>query len=269
MMKILGKGLLRNIMVREGFKTHEIMLVVVQNGDKNVFETNENLEIDKILKEFPNIRTIVININTEKTNVVLSRKNIVIYGNGIIEDKLGNYVFKISPNSFYQVNPVQTEKLYNLAIKGAKLKDDDILCDLYCGIGTIGIFASKYVKKVYGVEIVEESIKDAKENAKLNGVDNIEFIQGDVEIAFNKMLEKGVKPSVVIVDPPRKGLDSKTVKNLCDLKLDRLVYVSCNPATLMRDLQILEDVYKIESITPVDNFCYSSHVECVCVMNLR
>ena len=269
MMKILGKGLLRNIMVREGFKTHEIMLVVVQNGDKNVFETNENLEIDKILKEFPNIRTIVININTEKTNVVLSRKNIVIYGNGIIEDKLGNYVFKISPNSFYQVNPVQTEKLYNLAIKGAKLKDDDILCDLYCGIGTIGIFASKYVKKVYGVEIVEESIKDAKENAKLNGVDNIEFIQGDVEIAFNKMLEKGVKPSVVIVDPPRKGLDSKTVKNLCVLKLDRLVYVSCNPATLMRDLQILEDVYKIESITPVDNFCYSSHVECVCVMNLR
>ena len=264
-----GKGLLRNIMVREGFKTNEIMLVLVQNGEKNVFETNSKLKIENVIKEFPKIKTIVINVNTEKTNVVLSRKNIIIYGDGTIKDRLGDYEFKISPNSFYQVNPVQTEKLYNLAIKGAKLKEDDILCDLYCGIGTIGIFASKYVKKVYGVEIVEEAIKDAKENAKLNGVDNIEFIQGDVEIAFNKMLEEGVKPSVVIVDPPRKGLDSKTVKSLCDLKLDRLVYVSCNPATLMRDLQILEGSYKIDSITPVDNFCYSSHVECVCVMEIK
>ena len=264
-----GKGLLRNIMVREGFKTDEIMLVLVQNGEKNVFETNSKLKIENVIKEFPKIETIVINVNTEKTNVVLSRKNIIVYGNGTITDRLGEYEFKISPNSFYQVNPVQTEKLYNLAIEGAKLKKDDILCDLYCGIGTIGIFASKYVKKVYGVEIVEEAIKDAKQNAEINNVDNIEFIQGDVEVAFNKMLDNGVKPSVVIVDPPRKGLDSKTVQNLCDLKLDRLVYVSCNPATLMRDLQVLEDVYKIDSITPVDNFCYSSHIECVAVLEIK
>ena len=264
-----GKGLLRNIMVREGFKTDEIMLVLVQNGEKNVFETNSKLKIENVIKEFPKIKTIVINVNTEKTNVVLSRKNIIVYGDGTIIDRLGDYEFKISPNSFYQVNPVQTEKLYNLAIEGAKLKKDDILCDLYCGIGTIGIFASKYVKKVYGVEIVEEAIKDAKQNAEINNVDNIEFIQGDVEVAFNKMLDNGVKPSVVIVDPPRKGLDSKTVQNLCDLKLDRLVYVSCNPATLMRDLQVLEDVYKIDSITPVDNFCYSSHIECVAVLEIK
>ena len=264
-----GKGLLRNIMVREGFKTDEIMLVLVQNGEKNVFETNSKLKIENVIKEFPKIKTIVINVNTEKTNVVLSRKNIIIYGDGTITDRLGDYEFKISPNSFYQVNPVQTEKLYNLAIEGAKLKKDDILCDLYCGIGTIGIFASKYVKKVYGVEIVEEAIKDAKQNGEINNVDNIEFIQGDVEVAFNKMLDNGVKPSVVIVDPPRKGLDSKTVQNLCDLKLDRLVYVSCNPATLMRDLQVLEDVYKIDSITPVDNFCYSSHIECVAVLEIK
>ena len=264
-----GKGLLRNIMVREGFKTDEIMLVLVQNGEKNVFETNSKLKIENVIKEFPKIKTIVINVNTEKTNVVLSRKNIIVYGDGTITDRLGDYEFKISPNSFYQVNPVQTEKLYNLAIEGAKLKRDDILCDLYCGIGTIGIFASKYVKKVYGVEIVEEAIKDAKQNAEINNVDNIEFIQGDVEVAFNKMLDNGVKPSVVIVDPPRKGLDSKTVQNLCDLKLDRLVYVSCNPATLMRDLQVLEDVYKIDSITPVDNFCYSSHIECVAVLEIK
>ena len=264
-----GKGLLRNIMVREGFKTDEIMLVLVQNGEKNVFETNSKLQIEKIVKEFPKIKTIVINVNTEKTNVVLSRKNIIVYGDGTITDRLGDYEFKISPNSFYQVNPIQTEKLYNLAIEGAKLKKDDILCDLYCGIGTIGIFASKYVKKVYGVEIVEEAIKDAKQNAEINNVDNIEFIQGDVEVAFNKMLDNGVKPSVVIVDPPRKGLDSKTVQNLCNLKLDRLVYVSCNPATLMRDLQVLEDIYKIDSITPVDNFCYSSHIECVAVLEIK
>ena len=263
------KGLLRNIMLREGFKTDEIMLVLVQNGEKNVFETNSKLQIEKIVKEFPKIKTIVINVNTEKTNVVLSRKNIIVYGDGTITYRLGEYEFKISPNSFYQVNPVQTEKLYNLAIEGAKLKKDDILCDLYCGIGTIGIFASKYVKKVYGVEIVEEAIKDAKQNAEINNVDNIEFIQGDVEVAFNKMLDNGVKPSVVIVDPPRKGLDSKTVQNLCNLKLDRLVYVSCNPATLMRDLQVLEDVYKIDSITPVDNFCYSSHIECVAVLEIK
>ena len=264
-----GKGLLRNIMVREGFKTDEIMLVLVQNGEKNVFETNSKLKIENVIKEFSKIKTIVINVNTEKTNVVLSRKNIIVYGDGTITDRLGDYEFKISPNSFYQVNPVQTEKLYNLAIKGAKLKKDDILCDLYCGIGTIGIFASKYVEKVYGVEIVEEAIKDAKQNAEINNVDNIEFIQGDVEVAFNKMLDNGVKPSVVIVDPPRKGLDSKTVQNLCNLKLDRLVYVSCNPATLMRDLQVLEDVYKIGSITPVDNFCYSSHIECVAVLEIK
>ena len=264
-----GKGLLRNIMVREGFKTDEIMLVLVQNGEKNVFETNSKLKIENVIKEFPKIKTIVINVNTEKTNVVLSRKNIIVYGDGTITDRLGDYEFKISPNSFYQVNPIQTEKLYNLAIEGAKLKKDDILCDLYCGIGTIGIFASKYVKKVYGVEIVEEAIKDAKQNAEINNVDNIEFIQGDVEVAFNKMLDNGVKPSVVIVDPPRKGLDSKTVQNLCNLKLDRLVYVSCNPATLMRDLQVLEDVYKIDSITPVDNFCYSSHIESVAVLEIK
>ena len=177
--------------------------------------------------------------------------------NGYITDNLGNYLFKISPNSFYQVNPTQTEVLYNLAIEKAKLKEDDTVCDLYCGIGTIGIFASKYVKKVYGIEIVEEAVNDAKENAKINKIENIEFIVGDVEKAFDELLNKNVKPNVVFVDPPRKGLDNKTVENLCKLKLDKLVYISCNPATLVRDLQTLEKIYNIESITPVDNFCYT------------
>lgn len=258
-----GKGLLRNIMIREGFETGEIMLVLVQNGEKNT------LSVKDITSKFPEIKTIVINVNTKNTNVVLSNENIIIYGNGYILDKLGDYTFKISPNSFYQVNPVQTEKLYNLAINEAKLNKNDILCDLYCGIGTIGIFASKFVKKVYGIEIVDQAIKDAKENAKINNIDNVEFIAGDVETVFDKLLKENVKPDVIIVDPPRKGLDDTTIENLNKLKLNRLVYVSCNPATLMRDLQKLMEVYEIKSITPTDCFCYTSHVECVAVLELK
>lgn len=257
-----GKGLLRNIMIREGFATNEIMVVLVQNGDKKYDASN-------LVKEFPNIKTVVVNVNTKNTNVVLANKNIICYGEGFIYDKLGDYTFKISPNSFYQVNPKQTEKLYNLAVEKANLKADDILCDLYCGIGTIGIFASKYVKKVYGIEIVESAVKDANENAKLNNVNNIEFILGDTEKAFDSLLKNDIKPTVVIVDPPRKGLDDTTIENLCNLKLDRVVYVSCNPATLVRDLAKMEDIYIVKSITPVDNFCYSSHVESVAVLELK
>ena len=257
-----GKGLLRNIMIREGFATNEIMVVLVQNGDKKYDASN-------LVKEFPNIKTVVVNVNTKNTNVVLANKNIICYGEGFIYDKLGGYTFKISPNSFYQVNPKQTEKLYNLAVEKANLKADDILCDLYCGIGTIGIFASKYVKKVYGIEIVESAVKDANENAKLNNVNNIEFILGDTEKAFDSLLKNDIKPTVVIVDPPRKGLDDTTIENLCKLKLDRVVYVSCNPATLVRDLAKMEDIYIVKNITPVDNFCYSSHVESVTVLELK
>ena len=257
-----GKGLLRNIMIREGFATNEIMVVLVQNGDKKYDASN-------LVKEFPNIKTVVVNVNIKNTNVVLANKNIICYGEGFIYDKLGDYTFKISPNSFYQVNPKQTEKLYNLAVEKANLKADDILCDLYCGIGTIGIFASKYVKKVYGIEIVESAVKDANENAKLNNVNNIEFILGDTEKAFDSLLKNDIKPTVVIVDPPRKGLDDTTIENLCKLKLDRVVYVSCNPATLVRDLAKMEERYIVKNITPVDNFCYSSHVESVTVLELK
>ena len=256
------KGLLRNIMIREGFNTGEIMCVLVQNGRKEYDYKN-------LIERFPQIKTIVINVNEKDTNVVLSRENIVIYGDGFITDKLGEYKFKISPNSFYQINPVQTEVLYNLAIEKANLNKDDVICDLYCGIGTIGIFASKNVKKVYGIEIVEDAIKDAEENAKLNGIDNTEFIVGDTEKAFDELLKKNVKPDIVFVDPPRKGLDNKTIENLCDLRLKRLIYISCNPATLMRDLQKLENVYIIDSMTPVDNFCYTSHCEVVCLLKLK
>ena len=159
--------------------------------------------------------------------------------------------------------------MYKEAVKEAKLKKTDILCDLYCGIGTIGIFASKCVKKVYGIEIIEDAINDAKENARINKIDNIEFILGDVEYSFSKLINSNIIPNVVIVDPPRKGLDNKTIDNINKLKLERIVYVSCNPSTLVRDLQMLEDTYKIEKIIPIDNFCYSTHVESIAVLNIK
>ena len=260
--KTAEQGILRNIMIREGFESGEILVALVESK----FEKNA-LDIEKLIKEFPNIKTVVANINPNNTNVVLSNKNIILYGNGFITDKIGDYTFKISTNSFYQVNPKQTKVIYETAIKEANLNKNDTLCDLYSGIGTIGIFASKYVNKVYGIEIVDSAIKDARENARINNVKNIEFIEGDVETAFDKLLKNNTNPNAVIVDPPRKGLDEKTIENLCDLKLEKLVYVSCNPATLARDLAILQNVYEIKSITPIDNFPYSTHVETVVALN--
>ena len=339
-----GKGLLRNIMIRESFTTGEVMCVLVQNGTENLRInaknsnkktnnnnsnqyndsknenesdkgkiTSSNLEynlinsnskynlinsnlINNLVKKFPKIKTIVINVNKKNTNVVLSSDNIVVYGSGYITDVLGGYKFRISPNSFYQVNPIQTEKIYKMAIEKANLNENDVMCDLYCGIGTIGIFASKYVKKVYGIEIVPQAIMDAKENAKINNIKNIEFIEGNVEDAFDKLLNNKIKfadyndlqnaknsnsengnyeiskddmPNAVIVDPPRKGLDSTTIQNLKKLKLEKLVYVSCNPATLVRDLKDLSEVYEIKEVIPIDNFCFSSHVETISTLKLK
>ena len=172
--------------------------------------------------------------------------------------------------SFYQINPVQAEVLYNMAIDGANLNKEDVLFDLYCGIGTIGIFASKYVKSVYGIEIVKQAIENAKENAKINNVKNISFICGDVEEAFDKLINKNnVKPTVIIVDPPRRGLDDKTVQNILNLRTKKVVYVSCNPATMVRDIKKLDGTYIVEKIQPVDMFPYTHHVECVAVLNAR
>ena len=172
--------------------------------------------------------------------------------------------------SFYQVNPVQAEILYTTAINQANLDRNDILFDLYCGIGTIGIFASKYVNKVYGIEIVPQAIEDAKENAKINDVKNIEFICGDVEVAFDELINKEkIVPSAIIVDPPRKGLDNKTVENIAKIKPAKLVYISCNPATMVRDLAKLEDIYNIKTIQPVDMFPWTSSVETVTILTLK
>lgn len=262
-----GKGIFRHIVIKVGKYTGEIMCILVLN--KTGFREEQEL-VKLLTTKFPEIRTIVKNINTKNTNVILGEKNINVYGNGYIEDKLGEYVFKISPMSFYQVNPVQAEVLYNTAIEAAKLNNQDILFDLYCGIGTIGIFASKFVKKVYGIEIVPQAIEDAKENAKINKITNAEFMVGDVEFAFDELVnKKEIKPTAIIVDPPRKGLDDKTIQNILKLKTEKVVYVSCNPATMVRDLAKMEEEYKIEKIQPVDMFPFTRHVECVCVLKLK
>ena len=257
-------GLFRHIVVKVGKYTNEVMCILVING-KN-FPKEEKL-VELLCNKHKNIRTIVKNINDKNTNVILGRENINLYGDGYIEDKLGDYTFKISPLSFYQINPVQAERLYNIAIESANLNKEDILFDLYCGIGTIGIFASKYVKKVYGIEIVEQAIKDAKENAKMNDIQNIDFIVGDVEQAFDELInKKNIIPTAIIVDPPRKGLDDRTIENIIKVRPKRLVYISCNPATMVRDLAKLEDTYTITKIQPVDMFPYTKHVECVAVL---
>ena len=266
-----GKGLFRHIIIKVGIKTKEIMCVLVINGE-NIPKEKELVEciIDGLKQSEFKLKTVVKNINTKNTNVILGNKNITIYGDGYIYDKLGDYTFKISPMSFYQTNPVQTEVLYNKAIEGANLKADDILLDLYCGIGTIGIYASKFVKKVYGIEIVEQAIEDAKENAKINNIENIEFTCGDVEKVLENLLhEKHITPNAVFVDPPRRGLDDTTINNILKLSPEKLVYISCNPATMVRDLSKLEEKYNIKEIQPVDMFPFTSHVECVSVLHRR
>ena len=261
-----GKGLVRHIITKVGIQTNEIMVIIVINGKEMPHElTLANNIIDK----FPDVRTVVKSINMKNTNVIMGDKNEAIVGRGYITDRLGDFIFKISPMSFYQVNPIQAEALYNIGIEKANITKDDVVCDLYCGVGTIGIFASKFAKKVYGIEIVKQAIEDARINANLNDIDNVEFICGDVEEAFDELIKKEkVKPDVIIVDPPRRGLDEKTIENIMKLKTGRVVYISCNPATMVRDLKMMEEMYEVVEVQPVDMFPFTSHVECVSVLRL-
>ena len=262
-----GKGLVRHIVTKIGIKTNEIMCIIVINGHDI---PNEEKLVNEITNNFENVKTIIKNINMKNTNVILGKENINLYGNGFIKDKLGEFIFKISPLSFYQVNPIQAEKLYKIGVEGAKITKNDVVFDLYCGIGTISLFMAKHAKKVYGIEIVEEAIEAAKENAKINNVSNTEFIAGDVEEILDYLINRNnIIPDIVMVDPPRKGLDNKSIENILKIKPKKIVYISCNPATLVRDLSKMEEKYNIEFIKPVDMFPFTGHVECVAVLNLK
>lgn len=253
-------GVLRHLVTKVGFTTNEVMVVLVANGT-NLPHLNE---LASVLQEnIPGFKTLVLNINKAKTNVILGKENKVIYGNGNINDYIGDLVFEISPLSFFQVNPVQTEVLYNKALEYAELKENDTVFDIYCGIGSISLFLAQKATKVYGIEIVEDAIKDAKINAKLNNLNNVEFYVGKAEEVVPKMYSEGKTANVVVVDPPRKGCDEKVLDTIVSMKPDRVVYVSCNPSTLARDLAYLDERgYKCVEIQPVDMFPHTMHVEC-------
>lgn len=257
-------GVLRHLVTKVGFKTKEVMVVLVANGKKLPYLN----ELASVLKEnVPGFKTLVLNTNREKTNVILGKENKVIYGDGKINDYIGDLVFEISPLSFFQVNPSQTEVLYNKALEYADLKENDTVFDIYCGIGTISLFLAQKAKKVYGVEIVGDAIKDAKINAKLNKLENTEFFVGKAEEVVPKLYKEGKTANVVVVDPPRKGCEESVLDTIVSMEPDKVVYVSCNPSTLARDLAYLDERgYKCKEIQPVDMFPHTMHVESVALL---
>lgn len=262
-----GKGFLRHILVKRGFATNQIMLVLVTGTP--VFPSKNNF-VKAILKQFPEITTIIQNVNNYNTNLVLGNNQKVLYGKGYIEDILCNCRFRISPKSFYQINPVQTEVLYNKAMEYADLNGNETVLDTYCGIGTIGIVAAKRgAGRVVGVELNGDAVRDAVVNAKANNLNNIRFYKGDAGEFMYEVSDEDEKPDVVFMDPPRAGSDTKFLDSLIKMSPKTVVYVSCNPETLARDLNYLSknSDYKVRKIQPVDMFPHTAHIECVVLMS--
>ena len=259
-----GKGVIRTVMVRRGYYSHEVMIVLVTNTKR--LPMAEQI-VDGIVAEVPGVKSIVQNINDKKTNRLLGDKNKTLWGTDEIHDQLLGIDFAISPLSFYQVNPQQTERLYQTAIENG-LDGSQTVIDAYCGIGTISLAAAKHAKQVYGVEIVPAAIDDAKHNAKRNGIKNAKFVVGKAEEQFAKWQEDGLKPDVVIVDPPRKGLAESLIEATGKMAPQKVIYVSCNPATLVRDIQCFaEQGYHVtKPVQPVDQFPQTTHVESVTVL---
>jgi 23S rRNA (uracil1939-C5)-methyltransferase len=259
--EVTHKGLVRHLYLRYGEVSGEIMVCLVINGEKL---EHQNTLINMLKENIPEIKTVVINSNKEKTNVIVGKKNIPLVGAGYIVDNLCGLNFRISPNSFYQVNHSQAEKLCFKAGEYASLTKDDVLVDLYCGTGTIGLTMAKDCKRLIGVEIIPEAIKDAKLNAEMNGINNAEFICGDAAKCAERLKKENINPDVVIVDPPRKGLTNSLIKTIGEMNPKRVVYVSCDCGTLARDLKIFEEKnYSVEELTPFDLFPCTSHVESV------
>ena len=271
-----GKGLVRHILMRVGFATGEIMVCPVLNGGKlpqaevlearlkeTVAAYNTEQELSYQLTSF------CINVNKKKTNVILGDKCILLSGREYITDKIGDVSYRISPLSFYQVNPIQTKKIYDTVKEYAGLTGEEVLWDIYCGAGTIGLYLAEGAKKLYGIEIIPEAIADAKENAKANGIKNAEFYVGAAEDVFPKLM-KDCPPDVAVIDPPRKGCDEKLIQALLEVSPKTLVYVSCDPATLARDLKLLTaGGYEVKRVRAVDAFCHSVHVETVCLLSAK
>lgn len=260
-----GKGLVRHVMSRVGVHSGEVMAVLITSA----YDIPHKKElVEWLTKYVPNLVSVVQNINKKPTNVVMGSKTRVLYGRTTITDSLGALSFNISSQSFFQVNSEQAEKLYNKALEYAALSGNETVVDVYCGTGTISLYLAKHAGKVYGIEIVAPAIEDAKKNAQDNNCSNAEFILGDAAEKLPQLLAEGVKPDVVVVDPPRAGCEQKVLKAIADVEPQRIVYVSCNPASLARDLAYLsERGYKTMAAQPVDMFPMTNHVETVCLLS--
>ena len=262
-----GYGLLRHVLVRTGYHTGEVMVVLVLASP--ILPSKNNF-VKALRQLHPEITTIVINVNNKQTSMVLGDKETTIYGKGYIEDVLCGSRFRISPKSFYQVNPVQTEILYNTAIQLAGLDGTQKVIDAYCGIGTIGIIASKHAKEVIGVELNSEAVKDANANAKLNQIKNITFYNNDAGRFMVEMAEQSEGADVVFMDPPRAGSDETFMDCVSKLNPKKVVYISCNPETLARDLEYMKGkAYHVKKMIPVDLFPFTGHVETVVLLSKK
>lgn len=259
-----NEGQIRHIIIRRGHYSHEMMVVLVTRKEK-FFKGKEIASI--IHEELPEVVSVIQNINEEKTNVILGDKEKVLYGRSYIEDQLLGKTYRISSKSFYQVNTEQTEKLYQTAIEFAALQKEDTVIDAYSGIGTIGLSLADKVKEVYGMELVPEAIEDAQFNALTNKIENAHYEVGKAETVMKKWQDKGIKPSVIVVDPPRKGLDARFIASAIDMEPAKLVYISCNPATFARDAKLFaESGYEVKKVQPVDLFPQTHHVELVALL---
>ena len=264
-----GTGLVRHVLIRCGFATEEVMVCLVINGRKLPFADKLTAKLQSI----PGMTSITLNVNEKNTNVILGDEIIPLWGQNYITDYIGNVKYQISPLSFYQVNPVQTQKLYEKALEYAELTGTETVWDLYCGIGTISLFLAQKAKQVYGVELVAPAIKDARNNARINGITNVEFFVGKAEEVLPEFYEKGISehlgaemlhPDVIVVDPPRKGCDARCLETIVKMQPKRVVYVSCDSATLARDLKYLcGEGYEVREVQPVDMFPQTTHVETI------
>ncbi|OIJ14145.1 23S rRNA (uracil-5-)-methyltransferase RumA [Anaerobacillus arseniciselenatis] len=259
-------GILRHVVARYGVNTGQLMVVLVTRSRD--LENKQKI-VEEICKKLPNVTAIVQNVNTKRTNVIFGEETKVLWGEEYIYDTIGNVKFAISARSFYQVNPEQTKVLYDKALEYAELTGSETVIDAYCGIGTISLFLAQKAKQVYGVEIVPEAISDAKRNAQLNKMENVDFAVGEAEKVIPWWYAQGIRADVIVVDPPRKGCDEALLDTIIKMKPERVVYVSCNPATLARDLRILEDGgFKTVEVQPVDMFPHTNHVEVVAKLQL-
>lgn len=260
------KGLLRHLVVRTGHYTNQLMIILVTNG--KAFKQAESL-VDALVRKYPNVTSIKQNINDAHSNVIMGPQSITLYGEEEIEDQLSEVTFNISDQSFYQINSHQTEKLYQQALDYAQLTGYEIVLDTYCGIGTIAIYMAENARHVYGVEVVPSAINDANQNATKNQLENTTFVCGKAEEVILKWKAEGIRPDVVMVDPPRKGCDETFLETILELNPKRIVYISCNPSTQQRDAHILNHQYDLKEITPVDMFPQTTHIETVALFERK